>query len=144
MLSRSRVDRSRQQHSEVPVTREQAQAGATDGKRGATRVQTFTSLRHRDFVLLWLSNLCNASANWFQQFTIPWLVWDMSHSPLWVGIAAGMRSFPFLFIGPLAGVLADLVGRQKLVLGNQTHPSDRGSASASAIAHGVVTYHAHS
>jgi MFS family permease len=40
----------------------------------------------------------------------------MSHSPLWVGIAAGMRSFPFLFIEPLAGVLADRVDQRKLVL----------------------------
>src|SRR2546425_588813 len=138
MLSRSRVDRSRQQHSEVPVEREQEQAGTTGGKRGATRVQTFTSLRHRDFVLLWLSNLCNASAHWLQQFTVPWLVWDMSHSPLWVGIAAGMRSFPFLFIGPLAGVLADRVDRRKLVLVIQTALAVVVFAFAVAVLKGYV------
>ena len=114
------MDHSRPQNSAVPVEREREQAGVTGGTRGAIRVQTFIALRHRDFVLLWLSNLCNASANWFQQFTIPWLVWDMSHSPVWVGIAAGMRSFPFLFIGPLAGVLADRVDRRKVVLVIQT------------------------
>ena len=71
----------------------------------------FIALRHRDFLYLWLSNLCNASASWFQQITVPWVVWQISHSPFWVGVAGGMRSFPFLFIGPLAGVLADrLVG----------------------------------
>ncbi len=136
------MDRSIQKRSEVPVAREREQAGATDGKRGATRVQTFTSLRHRDFVLLWLSNLCNASANWFQQFTIPWLVWDMSHSPLWVGIAAGMRSFPFLFIGPLAGVLADRVDRRKLVLVIQTALAVVVFAFAVAVLQGAVMPHA--
>jgi len=76
----------------------------------------FIALRHRDFLYLWLSNLCNASASWFQQITVPWVVWQVSHSPFWVGVAGGMRSFPFLFIGPLAGVLADRVDRRKMVL----------------------------
>src|SRR6266850_6002043 len=61
-LNRSREDHSIQQSSEVPVAREREQAGAMGGKRGGTGFQTFTSLRHRDFVLLWLSNLCNGSA----------------------------------------------------------------------------------
>ena len=132
------MDRSIQQNSEVPVKREAEQAVATGGKRGGTRFQTFTSLRHRDFVLLWLSNLCNASAHWLQQFTVPWLVWDMSHSPLWVGIAAGMRSFPFLFIGPLAGVLADRVDRRKLVLVIQTALAVVVFAFAVAVLQGAV------
>ena len=105
------MDHSRPQNSAVPVEREREQAGVTGGTRGAIRVQTFIALRHRDFVLLWLSNLCNASANWFQQFTIPWLVWDMSHSPVWVGIAAGMRSFPFLVVSLTA---ADNSNRSKI------------------------------
>src|SRR5262245_57811166 len=111
------MDHSTPQHHEVPVERHHTRAFAARGRRGSPAFPTFTSLRHRDFLLLWLSNLCNASANWFQQFTIPWLVWDLSHSPVWVGIAAGMRSFPFLFIGPIAGVFADRVDRRKLVLG---------------------------
>ena len=80
----------------------------------------FVSLRHRDFLLLWLSNLCNASAVWFQQITIPWVVWEISGSPFLVGIAAGMRSIPFLVIGPMAGVFADRVDRRKIVLVTQS------------------------
>jgi len=83
---------------------------------GRVRFKTFASLRHRDFLLLWLSNLCNASASWFQQITIPWVVWEISGSPFLVGVAAGMRSIPFLLIGPLAGVFADRIDRRKMVL----------------------------
>ena len=138
------MDHSIEKSSEVSVEGERVQAGAASG--GGTRFQTFTSLRHRDFLFLWLSNLCNASANWFQQFTIPWLVWDISHSPLWVGIAAGMRSFPFLFIGPLAGVFADRVDRRKLVLVIQTALAVVVFAFAVAVLQGYVipkTGHAH-
>ena len=132
------MDHSLQQSHEVPVARETEQAVAMGGKGGGTRFQTFTSLRHRDFVLLWLSNLCNASAHWLQQFTVPWLVWDLSHSPVWVGIAAGMRSFPFLFIGPLAGVLADRVDRRQLVLVIQTALAVVVFAFAVAVLQGYV------
>ena len=84
--------------------------------RRQVRFQTFTSLRHKDFLLLWLSNLCNASAVWFQMITIPWVVWEISGSPFLVGIASGMRSIPFLVVGPWAGVIADRVDRRKMVL----------------------------
>ena len=91
------------------------------GRSGGTkRFNTFTSLRHRDFLLLWLSNLCHSTASWFQQITIPWVVWEISGSPLLVGVAAGMRSLPFLVVGPLAGVFADRVDRRKMVLVVQT------------------------
>jgi hypothetical protein len=77
---------------------------AVRSPRGGVRFQLFIALRHRDFLYLWLSNLCNDSASWFQQITMPWVVWQISHSPFWVSVVGGMRSFPFLFIGPFAGV----------------------------------------
>jgi len=123
---------------EDPVARDRERAVAAGGPRAVARFSTFTSLRHRDFMFLWLSNLCNASANWFQQFTIPWLVWDISHSPFWVGIAAGMRSFPFLFIGPLAGVFADRVDRRTLVLVIQTTMAVVVFAFAVAVLQGYI------
>ena len=91
-------------------------SGPLPNPRRPARFNTFVALRHRDFLLLWLSNLCNASAVWFQQITIPWVVWEISGSPFMVGIAAGMRSIPFLAIGPMAGVFADRIDRRKMVL----------------------------
>ena len=135
------MDPTTQPSSEEPVARARERASTAGRPRAVARFSTFTSLHHRDFVFLWLSNLCNASANWFQQFTIPWLVWDISHSPLWVGIAAGMRSFPFLFIGPLAGVFADRVNRRILVLVIQTIMAVVVFAFAVAVLEGYVLPH---
>ena len=89
-------------------------------------------------LLLWLSNLCNASAVWFQQITIPWVVWEISGSPFLVGIAAGMRSIPFLVIGPMAGVFADRVDRRKIVLVTQSVMAMVVLAFAGAVQLGVV------
>jgi MFS family permease len=103
------------------------------------RLTTFTSLRHRDFLLLWLSNLCNASASWFQQITIPWVVWELSSSPFLVGVTAGLRSLPFLGIGPFAGVYADRMDRRKMVLVVQTTLAVVVLAFATGVHLGYVT-----
>ena len=84
------------------------------------RVRTFSSLRHRDFRYLWTGNLFNNGANWLQQVTVGWLVWDLSHSAFLVGMVGGFRAVPFLLVGPWAGVMADRVDRRKLILLSQS------------------------
>lgn len=109
-------------HASVPRSAEREAGKPPGGHRGhgsSDRFPVFASLRHRDFLFLWLSNLCNASASWFEQITVPWVVWIISHSPFWVGVTGGMRSLPFLFIGPLAGVFADRFDRRKMVIAVQ-------------------------
>ena len=83
------------------------------------RIQTFSSLRNRDYRFLWTGNLFNNGANWLQQLTVGWLVWDLSASPFLVGAVGGFRAVPFLLIGPIAGVMADRLDRRKLVLVSQ-------------------------
>ncbi len=53
---------------------------------------------------------------WIQQVTIGWLVWELSGSATLVGIAAGLRSLPFLFIGPIGGIAADRMDRRRLLM----------------------------
>ena len=82
-------------------------------------IQTFSSLRNRDYRLLWTGNLFNNGANWLQQLTVGWLVWDLSESAFLVGTVGGFRAMPFLLIGPVAGVMADRLDRRKLLLVSQ-------------------------
>ena len=80
------------------------------------RVQTFTSLKSRDFRLLWMGNIFDHMALWLQMITLSWLVWDLTGSALLSGTAAGVRGFPSLIIGPWAGVVADRMDRRKVVI----------------------------
>jgi MFS family permease len=89
------------------------------GPSKGPRVRTFLSLRNRDYRLLWSGNLFNSGANWLQQATVGWLMWELTKSPLLVGSVAGFRALPFLVVGPFSGVLADRVDRKKLVLFSQ-------------------------
>ena len=83
------------------------------------RFRTFSSLRHKDFRLLWAGNLFEHMALWLQLISLSWLVWNLSDSALQSGLAAGLRGLPTLLIGPWAGVLADRMDRRKLVIGAQ-------------------------
>ena len=88
------------------------------GRRGR-RVPTFASLRHRDFFILWLSILLGSAVFWLEQVALAWVVYDLTDSPFLVGALTGMRGLPFLFFGPIAGVVADRVSRKRVMVISQ-------------------------
>lgn len=117
------------------MARETVQPRPRPRRRG---IQTFSSLRSRDYRFLWTGNLFNNGANWLQQLTIGWLVWELSKSPFLVGTVGGFRALPFLLIGPVAGVFADRLDRRKLVLVSQTMLATAAIVFALVVASGQV------
>ena len=81
---------------------------------------TFSSLRNTDYCYLWIGFLFNKGGQWIQQITLGWLVWELSGSAMMVGFATGLRSLPFIFMGPIGGVVADRVNRRRLLMTVQT------------------------
>ena len=79
-------------------------------------ITTFTSLRHRNYRLLWATSMANAAANWIQQITLGWLAYDLTGSALLTGMVFGFRSLPNLVIGPIGGVLSDRFSRKGLLM----------------------------
>ncbi len=49
----------------------------------------------------------NYITSWMQRVGIGWLAWELSHSPLWLGIVAAADLAPMLILSPFAGALAD-------------------------------------
>ena len=80
--------------------------------------QTFEALRYRNYRLLWATTLFISGGNWLQQVTLGWLAYELTQSPLQVGIIMGLRTLPLL-LSPLAGVLADRFERRKILLIDQ-------------------------
>ena len=74
------------------------------------------ALRHRDFAFFWSAALISNAANWMQQFTVPFLMYEMTGSNTWVGAAAFTSLIPAAGLAPVAGVLADRYSRQKVML----------------------------
>ena len=79
----------------------------------------FHSFRYRNFRILWYSNGLSTIANWIQQTTIGWLVFDLTGSGSILGLMNGLRSIPMFFLTPVAGVAADRMDRKRLMLSTQ-------------------------
>jgi MFS family permease len=44
-----------------------------------------------------------------------WVVLELTHSPLWIGLVVGVRAIPVLILPMFGGVIADRIGRRKLM-----------------------------
>ncbi len=83
------------------------------------RIQTFSSLRHLDFRYLCAGTFMMSAGQWIQQVTLGWLVYELTSNSMLLGALNGLRALPFLVTGPMAGVAADRMDRQKLMLRTQ-------------------------
>jgi MFS family permease len=62
----------------------------------------------------------SVSGTWMQNVALAWLVVELTHSPLAVGVLAFCRFIPFTVFGLVAGVVADRIDNRKLVVGTQS------------------------
>jgi MFS family permease len=76
----------------------------------------FTSLRLRNFRLLFVGTLLTNAAQWIQSVTLSWLVYNLTGSGVMLGYMSLVRSVGSLGMVPVAGVLIDRLDRRKLML----------------------------
>ena len=81
---------------------------ASGTARSALRHKEFRSL----FVWAWFSNI----GTWMQQIVLAAFAYDLTGSSAFVGQLVFAQLGPVLFLGPIGGVIADLVDRRKLLL----------------------------
>jgi MFS family permease len=80
----------------------------------------FSSLRHRDFSLFWSAGLISNTGSWMQTITVPYVLYQLTHSTTWLGVSAFAAFFPSLVVGPIAGPMADRMSRQRILMVTQT------------------------
>lgn len=83
-------------------------------------VRTFESLALRDYRLLWLGQVGTSMGQWMDHVSRTWLVYDLTHSPLQLGMVSAARGIPMLLFGVIAGVAADRYGRKTQLIVAQT------------------------
>jgi MFS family permease len=79
----------------------------------------FRALRHRNFQLFISGQLVSMVGTWMQTVAQSWLVYRMTHSAALLGAVGFASQVPILFLGPVAGMLADRASRQKIVIATQ-------------------------
>ncbi len=92
----------------------------SQGSNGATEESYFermmSSLRYRNFVLVWLGSLTEHFGEFMEIAAILWLVHEMTHSPLTLTIVGSCRFFLMIPFSVIGGIVADRVDRRHMLI----------------------------
>jgi MFS family permease len=84
------------------------------------RRSAFSSLRHRDFRLLWMGQIISVIGSQMQLAAINWHIYLLTGSPLALGLVGACRAVPIILCSLMGGVVADVVDRRRLMMVTQS------------------------
>ncbi|HEV2208828.1 MAG TPA: MFS transporter [Verrucomicrobiae bacterium] len=87
---------------------------------GALWRDTFASLRHRNFRLFFGGQLISLIGTWMQNTAQGWLVYELTHSKVLLGVVAAVGSTPMMLFSIWGGSVADRHSKRRIVLCTQT------------------------
>jgi MFS family permease len=76
-------------------------------------------LGYRNFALYWMGFASSNLGRWMEQTGAVWLAWELTGSPVLLGVLGLVRGAPALAFTPIAGVIADRVDQRKILLATQ-------------------------
>src|SRR5204863_4574695 len=79
------------------------------------RRSAFSSLRHRDFRLLWMGQIVSVTGSQMQLAAINWHIYLLTRSALALGLVGACRAVPIILCSLAGGVIADVVDRRRLM-----------------------------
>ena len=79
------------------------------------RILSGPAFRHREFRLLLTAATCNYIGYGGEQVIVGLLVFQLTGTSAWVGVALALYFLPLLIFGMAAGAIADWIDRQKLL-----------------------------
>ena len=107
-----------------------------------SRIHTFDSLSIRDYRLLWLGQLDTSLGQWMDNITRGYLIYQITSSPLQLGLVAAMRGIPLFLFGIVAGALADRSGRKtQLIVAQVTNAVLNLILATLVLTHRVQPWH---
>jgi MFS family permease len=78
------------------------------------------AFRHRNYRLFFAGQAISLVGTWMQQVAQGWLVLQLTHDPLWLGIVALAQFGPVILFGLFGGVIADQLPKRQTLLVTQT------------------------
>jgi MFS family permease len=80
---------------------------------------SFAAMRHRNYQLYFGGQLISNIGTWMQIIAQAWVVYQIGHSELALGLVAFASAIPTLIISPWGGVVVDRVSRRNLLMMTQ-------------------------
>ena len=78
------------------------------------------AFRHRNYRLFFGGQAISLVGTWMQQVAQGWLVLQLTHDPLWLGLVSVAQFGPVIAFGLFGGVIADQLPKRKTLLVTQT------------------------
>lgn len=82
----------------------------------------FRALQSRNFRLFFSGQIVSLLGTWIQNLALGWLVYRITGSSVLLGVVGFAGQIPALVLTPIAGVFADRVNRQKVLIVTQIIP----------------------
>lgn len=73
------------------------------------------AFRHRSFRLFFLGQGVSQFGTWLQLIATSWLIYRLTGSTLWLGLAGFALQIPFLVLAPMAGVWVDRLSKRTVL-----------------------------
>jgi MFS family permease len=105
---------------------EQAMPEALIAQEQQTSVQvkglqrTFIALRHRNYRLFFFGQMISQIGTWMQTTAQAWLVLELTHSALLLGLVGALQFLPLMAFSLFGGVLADRLPKRTMLLFTQS------------------------
>ena len=101
--------------------------------------KSVSALKHRNFRLFWTAQLISLTGTWMHQTAQGWLVYALTDSPFFLGLAGMAASLPILLFTLAGGVIADRFSKRKIILTTQGILMLLAMMLAVLVATGIVT-----
>lgn len=98
----------------------------------------FGALRSRRFAIFWTGLLISHTGTWMQIVGTGWLVYQLTNTPVWLGLASLAFAVPMTVLPIVGGALADRVDRIALMRNLQLCAAAAAGVLAWVIAAGLV------
>lgn len=85
-----------------------------------TYTRAFGALRHRDFRLMWFGLLVSVAGTQMQATAINWHIYELTRSPLALGMIGLARLIPIILFSLAGGVVADTRNRRRVMVVTQS------------------------
>ncbi len=72
-------------------------------------------LGYRNFGLYFLGQAGTNAGNWMEQTAVVWVLYELTGSPLLLGLIGVARALPFFVLAPIAGALSDRLDQRKML-----------------------------
>jgi MFS family permease len=89
-------------------------------ERGSMHLaRTLSSLKHRNYRLLFFGTSLSHVGDFIQAMAQSWLVWTMTGSPFLLGVVGFCQALPRLLLGAVGGAFVDRIERRRLLIATQ-------------------------